>query len=449
MKDSILFMILFQIIMIFLNAVFACAEIAIISVNDTKLAKMAEDGDKRARRLQKLKEQSGRFLSAIQIAITLSGFLGSAFAADNFSELIVGGLVELGVTIPANVLNSIAVVLITIILSYFTLVFGELVPKQIAMRKTESVALAISGLISGISRVFSPIVNLLTVSTNGVLRLIGIDPNAEPEEVGEEEIRMMVDAGSEKGTIDHEERTFIQNVFEFDDISADEIVTHRTDVIMLDINDTVEEWDEVIHSSKHTRYPIFDETVDKIVGILNAKEYFRLEDRSRENIMKCAVKTPYFVPDTVRADTLFRNMKKGHHTLAVVMDEYGGMSGIITMNDLVEQLVGDLGDETEREEEELIRRLGESRWEIQGNALLEDVMEQLGLEIEDEEEFDTFSGYILHEIGSIPEDGSIIEVDVPGLHIGSARIADHQIETAIVEKIAPEEEKEENGKAEN
>ncbi|MBQ6787765.1 MAG: HlyC/CorC family transporter [Lachnospiraceae bacterium] len=424
-------MILLQVVLIMLNAIFACAEIAVISMNDNKLAKMAADGDKRAIRLEKLTNQPARFLATIQVAITLSGFLGSAFAAENFSGVLVDWIIGLGVTVPAKVLDSIAVVFITIVLSYFTLVFGELVPKQVAMRKAEPLALGLSSLISGIATIFAPLVSFLTFSTNSVLRILGIDPNAEEESVSEEEIRMMVDVGSEKGTIDHEEKEFIQNVFEFDDLSADEIITHRTDVVMLDMNDSMDSWKETIYANRHTLYPVCDGTADKIIGILNSKDYFRMEDKTRENIMANAVKPAYFVPDTVKADTLFRNMKKGHHVLAVVLDEYGGMSGIITMNDLVEQLVGDLGDALEDMETVPILKLDENKWEIQGTALLEEISTVLGVSLCGEE-YDTFNGYILHELGSIPEDGAVVEVETAGLHISAARIENHQVETAIV-----------------
>ncbi len=433
MENSIIFMILLQVVLIGFNAVFACAEIAVISMNDNKLAKMAQDGDKRAIRLARLTSQPARFLATIQVAITLSGFLGSAFAAENFSGVLVDWLVGLGVTIPVNILDSASVIFITIVLSYFTLVFGELLPKQVAMRKAEPLALGMSGLISTIATIFAPLVSFLTLSTNGVLRLFGIDPNAEEENVSEEEIRMMVDVGSEKGAIDYEEREFIQNVFEFDDLSAEELVTHRTDVIMLDLEDTMEIWKETIYSTRHTLYPICEDSADKIVGILNAKEYFRLEDKSRENVMKHAVSPAYFVPDTVKADILFRNMKKEKHTLAVVLDEYGGMTGIITMNDLVEQLVGDLGDADEEEEQELIALIDDTIWKIHGSAMLEDVSEVLGVSLPCEE-YDTFNGLIFHALGSIPEDGADIEVEVAGLNVKVTEIQNHQVETAVVSK---------------
>lgn len=346
MERKILFMILLQVVLILLNAIFACAEIAVISMNDNKLEHMAAEGDKRALKLIKITSQPARFLATIQVAITLSGFLGSAFAAENFSGVIVDWLIGMGVPISAEVLDSAAVVFITIVLSYFTLVFGELLPKQIGMRKSQQLALGLSGLISGVATIFAPLVSLLTVSTNGILRLFGIDPNQEAEHVSEEEIRMMVDVGSEKGTIDPEEKRMIQNVFEFDDLTAGDIVTHRTEVITLDLDDSMEAWKNVIYNSRHSRFPVCQETADYIVGILDTKAYFRLEDKSRESVMVHAVSTAFFVPHSIKADTLFYNMKKEKVSLAVVLDEYGGMAGIVTIHDLVEKVVGELVDDT-------------------------------------------------------------------------------------------------------
>ena len=291
MEDIIPSLIL-QIILIALNAVFASAEIAIISMNDAKLAALAAKGDKKAVRLARITSTPAKFLATIQVAITLSGFLGSAFAADNFSEPLAGLLIKAGVGIPAATLKKICVVLITLLLSYLTLVFGELVPKRVAMKKAEKLALGISGLISFISKLFAPVVWLLSVSTNGVLRLIGIDPNEQDESVTEEEIRMMIDAGSEKGAIDEEEKELLQNVFEFDDLTAGEIATHRTDVTILFLDETVEEWREKIIESRHTFLPVCEETVDNIVGVLNAKDFFAAGDVSMETLLKTAVKKP-------------------------------------------------------------------------------------------------------------------------------------------------------------
>jgi len=432
--DSIGLMILLQVVLIALNAFFACAEIAVISMNDAKLSRMAAEGDKRAIRLARLTSEPARFLATIQVAITLSGFLGSAFAAENFSGVLVTWVVSLGITsISVEVLDSIAVILITVILSFFTLVFGELVPKQVAMRKAESLALGMSGTISTIATLFKPLVSLLTASTNGVLRLLGIDPNAKDDEVSEEEIRMMVDVGSEKGTIDDDEREFIQNVFEFDDISAGELVTHRTEVIMLDAADDMENWKKIIHNSRHASYPIFEENADNIIGVLKAKEYFRLEDKSREAVMKHAVRDPYFVPATIKADRLFRNMKKGRRTMAIVLDEYGGMVGVITVKDLIEQLVGDYYAYDDVEDNENIKSIGENTWKIHGSASLEDVAEKLGVTLYCEE-FDTFNGLIFHTLGKVPADGDKFTLEMKNLIVKVSKVQNHMVEVAIVTK---------------
>ena len=439
-------LIILQIVLIALNAIFACAEIAVLSINETKLERMADQGDKRAKRLWKLTREPAKFLATIQVAITLSGFLGSAFAADSFSEPLVAWILSLGVKIPENTLDTIAVVVITLILSYFTLVFGELVPKRVAMKKAEALGLGISGLVSGISSVFKPIVWFLSVSTNGVLRLLGIDPNEAAEQVNEEEILMMVDAGSEKGAIDEQEKEFIQNVFEFDDLTAEEIAVHRTEVTFLWMEDPMEEWVKTIHDSRHTLYPVCDGSPDNIVGILNAKDYFRLEDRSREEVMREAVKAPFFVPETIKADVLFRKMKKTRNVMAIVLDEYGGMVGIITLNDLIEQLVGDLGEDTAEEEaaEPHVEQLDENTWAIVGNAELQDIEEALGVDI-GLEEVETFTGLVFGELDMIPSDGpQDIELDFKGLHIHITKVEDHQIDYAIVTKLPVPDEDEED-----
>ena len=431
-------LIILQLVLIALNAIFACAELAVLSINETKLERMADQGDKRAKRLFKLTREPAKFLATIQVAITLSGFLGSAFAADGFSEPLVDWVLSLGVNISRSTLDSIAVIIITLILSYFTLVFGELVPKRVAMKKAEALGLSISGLVSGISIVFKPIVWFLSVSTNAILRLLGIDPNEADEQVNEEEILMMVDAGSEKGAIDEQEREFIQNVFEFDDLTAEEIAVHRTEVTILWLEDTMEEWAKTIHDSRHTLYPVCQDSADNIIGILNAKDYFRLDDKSRENVMQNAVKAPFFVPETIKADVLFRKMKKTRNIMAIVLDEYGGMVGIVTLNDLIEQLVGDLGEDTDEDAaaEPHVEQMNENTWAIIGNVELYDIEHALDVDI-GLEEVDTFTGLVFGELDMIPDDGEQdIELDFKGLHIHITKVEDHQISNATVTKLA-------------
>ncbi len=430
MNNSIILTLGLQFILIFLNAIFACAEIAVISMNDSKLAKMAADGDKRAVRLARLTSQPARFLATIQVAITLSGFLGSAFAAENFSGVLVDWLVGLGVSIPREVLDTLAVVLITIVLSYLTLIFGELVPKQVAMRKAESLALGMSGFISGVAKIFAPLVGLLTLSTNGVLRLFGIDPNAKPEEVGEEEIRMMVDLGSETGTIDSDERDFIQNVFEFDNLTAEDILTHRTEVTMLDMEDAIEQWDEVISDTGYTYYPIYQDTRDQVVGVLNSKVYFRLKDKTKEAVLEKAVNPAYFVPETLKADVLFQNMKKKHVYFAVVLDEFGGLSGIVTVKNLLEELVGDLEDDVvEEETDDAVEAVEEGVWRVGGSTLIEELEEAMQLSLSDEE-YDTVNGMVFYTLGAIPEVDN--EMEIGGIHIRVTEVENNQVKTALV-----------------
>jgi len=442
--SSIFWPLLLQLFLIFLNAVFASAEIAVISMNDNKLAILSKSGDKRALRLFNLTEQPARFLATIQVGITLAGFLGSAFAADNFSGRVVDWIISMGVNISATTLNTISVITITLILSYFTLVFGELVPKRVAMRNAEKLALNLSGLINFISKFFSPIVWFLTKSTNGLLRLMGIDPDADDEEVTEEEIRMMVDAGSERGSINLSEKEMIHNIFEFDNKDAEDVMTHRTEVSLLWLDETEEQWEETINESRHTYYPICDENTDNIIGVLNTKDYFRIKDKVRENILEHAVKSPYFVPETVRTDVLFHNMKKNRNHFAIVMDEYGGMNGIITMSDLLEQIVGDLDDDDSLPlEPPPIERIDSRTWKIQGTTPLKMVSEQLGILLPDED-YDTFGGFVFGLLGSIPADGSTPELEVLGLTIKVTQIKEHRLEKAIVYLEQSSAERDEN-----
>ncbi|MEG2000042.1 MAG: hemolysin family protein [Evtepia sp.] len=431
LNDPILWQILLQMLLITLNAVFACAEIAVISMNDNKLAQMATQGDKRALRLERLTQQPARFLATIQVAITLSGFLGSAFAADNFSDKLVNWLVSLGLTIPIATLDTAAVIVITLILSYFTLVFGELVPKRIAMKKAETLALGMSGLITFISKLFAPLVWLLTASTNGILRLCRIDPEDEDEAVSEEEIRMMVDVGNQKGVIDREEREMIQNVFEFDDLTVGEFATHRTDIALLWMDETPAQWEKTMNETRFTLYPICDESVDKVIGILNIKDYFRLTDKSREQVMKEAVKPAYFIPESICADVLFKHMKNSHNHFAVVLDEYGGVAGIVTMNDLLQQIVGDFDDVKDENAPLYLEQLDAETWKVRGSIALDEVAEKLRIPLPTEQ-YETFGGWVFSCYGSIPEDGTEFEVDACSLHIKVTAIKEHRIQEATI-----------------
>lgn len=432
---------LLQVVLILLNAVFAMAEIAVISMSETKLSKLQSDGNRKAGKLLKLKSDPAKFLATIQVAITLSGFLGSAFAAENFAEPVSEFLLGF---LPADVREGVAVVAITLILSYFSLICGELVPKRLAMRKTESVSLGLSGTVYMVSKVFAPIVWFLTISTNGVLRLMGVDPNADEEEVSEEDIRMMAEASAEKGIIEEEERELIENIFEFDDVTVGEVTTHRTDVSLLWMEETEEEWENTIRSSRFTMYPVCDGSIDNIVGVLDTKDYFRLEDKSRESVLEKAVRTPYFVPEGAKADVTLRNMQKNRVSFAVVLDEYAGFSGVISIKDLIERIVGEMEDEHEPEEkEEEIQRIDERKWRITGNVTLAVLEKELEVDFSDESE--TLSGLVFSLYGAVPEDGSTFSVEYEGMEILVTDVLEHQIVGAVVtlpEKETESEEKE-------
>ena len=438
--DPLLWQLLLQLILIAVNAVFACAEIAVISISESKLEKLSQMNGKQAKqskRLLSLTSNPAKFLAIIQIGVTVAGFLGSAFAADNFAGKLAGVFLSLGLDVSLSTLTNISVIIITLALAFITLVLGELVPKRIAMQKAEAIGLAMSGVVFLLSKLFAPIVWLLTVSTNGVLRIFGIDPKSEGAAITEEEIRMMVDAGSEKGSIDSDEREFIHNLFEFDNKTASELMTHRTDVVFLWLEESDEVWYKTITENRFSKYPVCGDDGDDIVGVLYANNYYRLSDRTRETVMEKAVKPAQFVPETVRADVLLTNMKKNRNHFAVVLDEYGGMSGIISIDDLLEELVGDLNDDiTAPEESPLIELLNENLWCINGAALLEDVAESIGLSLPCDE-YDTFAGMVFAVIGMVPEDGSTLELEAYGLGISITEIKEHRLEKATV-RVLPE-----------
>jgi putative hemolysin len=430
---------LLQFILILVNAVFASAEIALLSINDAKLEILAADGDKQAKKLLLLVKQPARFLATIQVGITLAGFLGSAFAANNFAAGLTGRLIALGLPFSAAALQTASVVAITIILSFFTLVLGELVPKRIAMKKAEPLAFFMASFIYAISRIFSPVVWLLTQSTNALLRLFRLDPNAEDETVTEEEIRMMVDAGSERGAIDAGEQELIHNVFEFDNRSASEVMTHRTNAVFLREKDTDDDWFTIITETRHSYYPIVGETFDDVEGILSVKDYFRLKSRDRKSVMAGAVAPPAFVPETIKTDVLFKNMKKSREHFAVALDEYGGVSGIVTINDLLEAIVGDFDDSSP--EHPLIEKQEGGVWRVSGAAPLDRVERALKVNLPGGEAYDTFGGYVFSLLGEIPADGNQAAADDGILAITVEAIRDRRLESALVTvkpKNAPE-----------
>ena len=438
---SILPKLLVLIVLILVNAFFAAAEIAVISLSETKLKKQAEEGDKKAKKLLALTQAPDHFLSAIQIAITLAGFLSSAFAADSFSDPLVNWLVARGVTqIPAGTLNTITVIIITIILSYFSLVLGELVPKRIAMKKTEAVARMTVGPVCVIATVCRPIIWLLSKSTNGVLRLLHIDPRADEEEVSEDEIRMMVDLGEERGTIETAEKELIENIFEFNNSTAEDVMVHRTDMVMIWAGDTPEEILNTIRQSGLSRFPVYEEDADDIVGILSTRVYLLNTQQAHPKPLRELLYPAYFVPESVRTDVLFRDMQSKKVHLAIVVDEYGGTSGLVTMEDLLEEIVGNIYDEFDPQDEADLVQLDDNLWQVSGSCDLDQLAQALDITFPEDQEFDTLGGLVFAQLSVIPSDGEQLELDAYGLHIKVLNFTDRRVELAQVSKLPPQEE---------
>ena len=432
---------LLQIFLILLNAFFAATEIAVISLNPTKLRKLEEQGERSAKRLLKMVEQPAGFLSTIQIGITLAGFLGSAFAADNFSDYLVSWLYDgLGFrAIPLGVLDTLSVIIITLTLSYFTLIFGELVPKRIAMQKSMQVAKFSCGVVSAVAFIMKPVVWFLSFSTNVVLKLLRMRTEAEDETVTEEEIRMMVELGEEKGTIDTGEKEWIQNIFEFDDISVREAMTRQPDVEMFSVYSQTETVLKIIEETGLSRFPVYGEDSNDILGILNAREFLLDVSSKHPKGIRALLRPAYFVPETIHADELFRDMQQKKVHIAVVIDEYGEMSGVITIEDLLEEIVGNIYDEFDPAEAPEIEQLEDNLWRVSGGVDIDTLSETLEIELPEDVEYDTVGGMVFSCLHTIPQDGTKPEVQVNGLDIQVQRIENRRIEEALIRKLSPEE----------
>ena len=393
--------ILILIILILLNAFFAASEIAFISLNDAKIAKQAKNGDKKAKQILKMLENPSRFLATIQIGITLAGFLSSAFASDAFASKLAPILNNLIPAVSISVWQSVSIIIITMILSFFTLVFGELVPKRLAMKNYEKIAFATIGIIKFIYILTVPFVKLLTISTNIVSKLFGVSEKDE-EVVTEEEIKMMVDEGEEKGSIEENERELINNVFEFNDTTVSEVMTHRTDIYALNIDMNVNELIEELEEYRYSRIPVYEDTIDEIKGILYLKDLLKYVKSKRNIKLKSIIRPAYFVAQSKPIDELFKELQKNNNQMAIVLDEYGGTKGLITMEDIIEELVGDIFDEYDEIEKEY-EKLDENTYLISGSMNISDLSKLLNVKIE-EGDYETLSGYLQEKLGRIPED---------------------------------------------
>lgn len=401
-SNSILLQLVILFVLIAINAFFAMSEIAIVTFNDNKLKKMAEEGNKRAATLYKMVQQPSKFLSTIQIGVTLAGFLAAGSAAEQFAGPVAKSM---GPVIPYSVAEPIALLIITLILSYFNLVLGELVPKRIAMHNPEKVSLAVAPIIHGVFIVVKPLVAVLSISTNAILHLIHISPEDQPEQVTEEEIRMMVDVGNEEGSIEKSEADMIDNIFEFDDITVEDVMTHRTDIAAVENTATVMDVIRLAIDEGFSRIPVYKEDIDDIIGIVYAKDMLRCINETPAEIadqpITAFIRPAIFVPESNRCSDLFKTFKEKKTQIAIVVDEYGGTSGLVTMEDLLESIVGNMEDEYDQEEEEY-QKVSENIYILDGSMSVEDVEELLGCNLGPEEDYDTISGLITDKLDRIP-----------------------------------------------
>ena len=397
-----IFQIVILTLLILVNAFFAASEIAFISLNDAKIEKQVKDGNKKAKQIKSMLVTPSKFLATIQIGITLAGFLSSAFASDTFANKLAPTLNSWFPTISLIIWRNISIILITIILSFFTLVFGELVPKRLAMKHYEKIAFFSIGIIKTISIITAPFVKLLTVVTNAVSKVFGVGENDE-ETVTEEEIKMMVDQGEEIGTIKEEEKELINNVFEFNDITVSEIMTHRKDIFAVDINISTEELFEELSKEefRYSRIPVYDETIDEIKGILYIKDVLKNINKKSFKV-KNVIKEAYFVSQNRLINEVFKELQKNKMQIAIIVDEYGGTSGLISMEDILEKLVGDIFDEYDEIEEDY-KKIDDNTYLLSGSMTIYDVNKLLGDDIP-EGDYDTISGYLQEKLGRIPKD---------------------------------------------
>ena len=437
-----------QIALILINAFFAASEIAVISLNETKLRRQADDGDQKAEKMLRMVGEPTGFLSTIQVGITVAGFLGAAFASHHFSDRLVSWLVNTcGVTaIAPTTLHSLSVIGITLLLSFVTLILGVLVPKRLATRKAEAFARAVCGIILFLSALLKPTVWLLTVTTNGVLRLRGVNPHENDESVSEDEIRMMIDIGEESGSIESEEREMIDNIFEFNNITAGELMVHRKDMTVIWANDTPEEIFRTIVESGYSRFPVCGEDTDDVLGILRTRAYLLNAHSNGGKTLRELLSPVHFVPETVHADMLFRDMQQKKMHMAVVVDEYGGTAGLITLEDLLESIVGNIYDETDEVEVQDITQIDENLWRVSGNCDLEDLSEAIDLKIEKDPDanYSSLGGLIFHILTEIPDDGNTPSLETDTLRIQVEEIQNHRVEWALVSKLPPKVEEDED-----
>ena len=435
---------LLQLLLIALNAFFAATEIAVVSLNSQKMKALAEDGDKKAEKIVKIIDDPTKFLSTIQVGITLAGFLGSAFAADMFGDMLADAIVkQFNIPQHAGIIQTISVILVTLILSYFTLVLGELVPKRVAMQNKEAVAKAFCGVVSALTSFFKPIIWFLSVSTNGVLRLIGIDPNEKEEAVSEEDIVTMLDAGADEGGLDEDDVEYIKNVFKLDNLTAADVMTQRSSVIAIPEDISKTELLKTIKEEGYSRIPVYSDSLDKIVGVLYAREYLLNYSNPKYKI-EDAVFAPKYVPETMHLDALLKEMQDSHNHIAIVVNEYGLTSGVVSMEDIIEELVGEIWDELD-EAIEPIKSVGDDVYRVLTTVSLDEFFTFFELDPDEESDSTTVNGWVNEHAESIPEVGFTFDYNKLTVTVTKADdLMSHEIEVTVKEEEVPLEEEDSN-----
>lgn len=445
---TIVLKILLLLVLILVNAFFAMSEIAIISLNDTKIERLADEGDKKAKQIKKLTSNSSNFLSMIQIGVTLAGFLTSASAADSFAPIISGAVSKLIPSVPVSLIETVSLILITIIISYFSLVLGELVPKKIAMQKAESISYKIVGFLLVFMKITKPFVKVLSFSTNTIVRLLGIDPSADEEQVTEEEILMMVDVGEEKGVIENTQAEMISNIFELDDIDAGDIMTHRVDMTAVEADEPISEVLNVAIEDGYSRIPVYDDDLDNIVGMVYVKDLLEYvgKELPTDKTIREVMREAYFVPETKKCGKLFAEMSEKHIQMSIVVDEYGGTAGLVSLEDIVESIMGNIQDEYDDEDEE-IAKINDNTFTVEGNTDIDEVDELVGAEIP-QEDYDTLAGFIISRLGYLPKDGDMDTVEFENLKFTVLSVEDKRIAKVRID-ITPRDEFYNNGDEES
>lgn len=436
---TIVLKILLLLVLILVNAFFAMSEIAIISLNDTKIERLADEGDKKAKQIKKLTSNSSNFLSMIQIGVTLAGFLTSASAADSFAPIISGAVSKLIPSIPVSLIETVSLILITIIISYFSLVLGELVPKKVAMQKAESISYKIVSFLLVFMKITKPFVRVLSFSTNTIVRLLGIDPSADEEQVTEEEILMMVDVGEEKGVIENTQAEMISNIFELDDIDAGDIMTHRVDMTAVEADEPISEVLRVAIEDGYSRIPVYDDDLDNIVGMVYVKDLLEYvgKELPTDKTIREVMREAYFVPETKKCGKLFAEMSEKHIQMSIVVDEYGGTAGLVSLEDIVESIMGNIQDEYDDEDEE-IAKINDNTFTVEGNTDIDEVDELVGAQIP-QDDYDTLAGFIISQLGYLPKDGDMDTVEYENLKFTVLSVEDKRIAKVRID-ITPRDE---------